>query len=107
MAKLLWCFPSETEALWSKTLQAKYIRGNPKLVNLKRKARSSNAWQGIIAATHLLQKGMKSRVYNGRDTLFGQDKWLEDIPLINLATKEVSVEDSVKTVEAYWHNISG
>lgn len=50
---------------------------------------------------------MKYRVYNGRKILLWQDKWLEDSPLIVNALKEISLEDYVKPIAAYWDHHSG
>ena len=49
-----------------------------------------------------IQKGMKSKVYNGMNTLFWRDIWLEDFPLHDLTRKDISLEESYKTMEMYW-----
>ena len=50
---------------------------------------------------NIIQKGMKSKVYNGKNTLFWRDIWLEDSPLLNFTLKDISLEESYKTVEMY------
>ena len=35
---------------------------------------------------------MKSKVYNGKNTLFWGDIWLEDSPLLDLTLKDISLE---------------
>ena len=49
----------------------------------------------------IIQKGMKSKVYNGKNTLFWRDIWLEDYTLFDLTLKDISLEESYKTIEMY------
>ena len=74
---------------------------------IKKKRKSLNAWQGLVAMKSVIQKGMKSKVYNGKNTLFWRDIWLEDSPLLDLTLKDISLEESYKTVEMYWSGKGG
>ena len=65
---------------------------------IKKKRKSSNAWQGLVAMKSIIQKGMKSKVYNGKNTLFWR---LEDSPLLDLTLKDISLEECYKTVDMY------
>ena len=67
----------------------------------KEKMKSSNAWQGLVTTKSIIKKCMKSKVYNGKNTLFWRDIWLEDSLLLDLTLKDISVADSYKTVEMY------
>ena len=83
MAKLGWRLLTSKDELWAKVLRSKYIKGKTSLDKFSMKNISSNVWQGIIAANTLLKEGLKSRVNNGKDSLFWRDKWLGNTPIIN------------------------
>ena len=68
---------------------------------IKKKRKSSNAWQGLVATKSIIQKGMKSKDYNGKNTLFSREIWLEDSPRIDLTLKDIGLEESYKTEEMY------
>ena len=107
MAKLRWILLSAKNELWAQILHSNYVKGNLEVSKIKKKMKSSNAWQGLVAAKSIIQKGMKSKVYNGKNTLFWRDIWLEDSLLLDLALKDISLEESYKTVEMYWRGQGG
>ena len=76
MANLGWRLLTEQNELWAKVLSIKYIHGKVPLDKFLKKRRSSNAWQGITTTCPLINKGLKTKVYNGKETLFWRDKWL-------------------------------
>ena len=51
---------------------------------------------------NLLKKGIQTRVYNGKDTLFWRDRWVGNSPLLNTAISNPSLPDSYRCVEDYW-----
>ena len=55
----------------------------------------------------MIKKCMKSKVYNGKNTLFWRDIWLEDSPLLDLTLKDIGLEKSYKTVEMHWSGQRG
>ena len=70
MAKLGWKILTDKKDLWTQVLTSKYIRGKVTPEKFMRKRGTSNAWNGIAEANSLLKKGLKVKVYNGKDTLF-------------------------------------
>ena len=106
MAKLGWRFLTNKKDLWVCVLQGKYVKGNMEIHKLIRKQHSSNAWQSIVGS-NVLRKGMKARVSNGKDTLFWRDSWLGDIPLLDIALKDLTLEESYTMVWHYWNEPNG
>lgn len=107
MAKLGWRLLYKTpHSMWAQLLPCKYIRGNLHISEIKKKNKAFNAWHGILVAIPLMRRAMKHRVYNSKKILFWQDPWIEEAPLITSAMKEVSMEDSLKPVAAYWDTIA-
>ena len=70
MAKLGWRLLTKQNDLWAQLMHSKYIKGKVAPNKISKKKKSSKAWQGIVAASNLLKKGIKARVYNGKDSLF-------------------------------------
>ena len=68
---------------------------------IKKERKSLNACKGLVVAKSIIQQGLKSKVYNGKNTLFWRDIWLEDSPLLDSTLKDISLEQSYKTVEMY------
>ena len=61
MAKLGWRLFTESDKLWAKILTAKYVRGSMDISKIERKKNSSNTWQGLVAATNILKKGLRQK----------------------------------------------
>ena len=89
MAKLGWGLITKTKDLWASVLQGKYVKGKVEIQKLMRKQISLNAWQGIVIGADVIQKGKRSRILNGKNTLFWRDIWVGDLPLIDLAIKDL------------------
>ena len=53
---------------------------------------------------NLIKKGRRFRILNGKDTLFLRDIWVGDLPLIDLALKDLRLANSLKTVSHYWND---
>ena len=70
MVKLGWRLLISKDELWAKVLQSKYIKGKTSLDKFSKKNRSSNAWQGIVAASTLLKEGLKARSVMERTPFF-------------------------------------
>ena len=70
MVKLGLRLITETKDLSAHVLQGKYVKGNVEIQKLMRKQISSNAWEGIVIAADVIRKGRRSRILNGKNTLF-------------------------------------
>lgn len=68
----------------------------------KTTANCSNIWRGIVENSHVIQQGAQAAVGNGRTTLFWDDKWVTNVPLLDLAVKEAPIEVLASTVEEMW-----
>ena len=68
MEKLGWRLFTESDKLWANILTPKYVRGSLDISKMERKKNSSNAWQGLVAATNILKKRLRQKVYNGAST---------------------------------------
>ena len=80
MAKLGWRLLSDQQGLWEKILSSKYIRRNINPSKFVRKNKASIAWQGLMAATDLLQKGLRTGLYNGEKNFILETLGLETPP---------------------------
>ena len=60
-----------------------------------------------MAGSDVLRKGIRARSFNGKETFFWRDLWLEDIPLLNLSLKAPCPVDSFKMVREYWNDSCG
>ena len=107
MAKLRWRLLLAKNELWAQILHSKYVKRNLEVSKIKKKRKSSNAYQGSVVAKSIIKKGMKSKVYNGKNTLFYRDKWLENSLLLDSTLKDIILEESYKTVEMYWSGQGG
>ena len=56
----------------------------------------------MAVAARSLERGIKMRIYNGKDTLFWRDTWLNNVPLMDTKLRQIPMVDSYKTVEDYW-----
>ena len=86
----------------------KYMRGKVGMEDLNKKPNSYNIWKGIVLGRKILEMGLRKTVYNGKSVLFWRDVWwLVDIPLLAVATTEISLSDSYLTVHDYWDTTMG
>ena len=104
MAKLGWRLIIETKDLWARVLQGKFVEGNVEIQKLMRKQISSNSWKGIVIGEDVIKKGRRSRILNGKNTLFLGDIWVGDLPLIDLTLKDLRPMDSLKTMSHHWND---
>ena len=88
-------------------ITGKYIRGEATIHNFVAKSNVSNAWKGIISAAHIIQKGARIEIGNGKNTFFWRDRWLDKSLLLEVALKEISSPISYKMVYQYWDKNSG
>ena len=57
MAKFRWRLLSTKNELWAQILHSKYVKGNLEVSKIKKKRKSSNVWQGLVAVKNIIQKG--------------------------------------------------
>ena len=63
---------------------------------------------GKVLLQHVpLLKGLKAKVYNGKETLFWRDKWPGDSSLLGSALTNISLSESYKCVKDNWNHGSG
>ena len=55
----------------------------------------------------VIRKGIRSRILNGKNTLFWRDILVGNLPLIYLALKDLRLVDSFKTVIHFWNDATG
>lgn len=70
LTKLGWRIFEEENALWVQVLKTKYLKKGEVPRDWKAKMGCSNAWRGIVDATHVLDNASKSVPRNGRATKF-------------------------------------
>ena len=59
-------------------LKREYVRGAVTLPKMQKSSATSNLWRCVVAAAHILEKGLRHGVYNGHGTFFWKDTWLDD-----------------------------
>ena len=52
----------------------------------------------------VIRKGIRSRILNGKNTLFQRDIWVGDLPLIDLVLKDLRLVESFKIVSCFLNN---
>ena len=107
MAKLGWRLITVTKGLEAHVLQGKYVKGKVEIQKLIRKQYSLNDWQGIVIGADVIIKGIRSRILNGKNTLFWRDIWVGDLPLIDLALKDLRLVNSFKIISHFWNDATG
>ncbi|XP_019162021.1 PREDICTED: uncharacterized protein LOC109158590 [Ipomoea nil] len=101
MAKLGWRMKTEPHSLWSQVLHNKYgaledTRG------AAQGRRASNAWRGMCAASHILDKGITRIIRNGHNTRFWMDRWVNDQRLYDHLLKPLSLPELYANVADLW-----
>lgn len=81
LAKAGWRLEKEEDKLWVKVIQRKYFKAQNETRGGKDSKEISNFWKAIMAARHILDKGMRKQVRNGENVYFWKDKWIEGVPL--------------------------
>lgn len=92
----------EKTRLWATVLREKYCEGKGSIKAIKAEKNSSNAWRGITTCVTTLEEGCKRLIRNGKETRFWIDPWLIDVPLRQLACKDVSLSDTYAMVTEFW-----
>ncbi|XP_073051225.1 uncharacterized protein [Primulina eburnea] len=102
MTKLGWRLMEEQGKLWVQVLKNKYIRSDSNTIKIQSIRGASNAWQGISKINHILEKGRKRVLRNGKSIYFWTDKWIGNQPLsLSLLSNMDSVEKDKKVYD-YW-----
>lgn len=88
LGRLGWRVLNDEESLWSRTMESKYGRGREGLNIFMSKIRYSHVWRGLVDSSKILE-GFEWRVGNSRSVRFWEDGWLEDKPLVVVATAPI------------------
>ena len=76
LAKLNWRLFHEKDALWAKTLLAKYCPHGPLDISDRLKKSGSCIWRGIKMGNDVFKQGIRWVVNNGQQVSFWHDKWV-------------------------------
>ncbi|KAF5187145.1 hypothetical protein FRX31_023283 [Thalictrum thalictroides] len=83
LAKWLWRFGCEPDALWRRVIFTKYGNGVndwwPKPVQ---QSHGCSLWKGVMNMYDVFKQGISCRVGNGRRILFWHDEWLGNTNLM-------------------------
>ncbi|XP_031127611.1 uncharacterized protein LOC116029708 [Ipomoea triloba] len=107
MAKLGWQVITNKESMWVKVLKEKYGHGKVSIDAISTKPVCSNAWRGIVAALHIVEKGIRSHVKNGRNTNFWTDVWLTKESLHHCVPDHALTKGIANRVYDYWQTDRG
>ena len=75
LAKQGWCLMQELDSLVGTVLKSKYFK-NVSFLEAKKGSRASYAWQSILAARDILNKGMQWRIGNRKLVKIWGDRWV-------------------------------
>ncbi|CAL1384433.1 unnamed protein product [Linum trigynum] len=107
LAKGGWKLVSNDQSIWARVLRDKYARSREGRAVLQKQKGSSMAWRSFTSAINVLKKGYVIKVTNGRKTNFWHDPWVSQVPLIDLATEEISESRQARMVADLWDPDSG
>lgn len=102
LVKMGWRLLMSNNALWAKTITAKYLHSSSMNNLSSRKQRVSNLWKGICNADSVLKEGIRKTVRFDKDTSFWFDRWICSSPPIQLSTDHVNEDETMKKVAEYW-----
>lgn len=101
LGKLGWRLVTERDSLWAQILNTKYKHPTVEDHNFSWKQRASNLWKGIHQAGEVLKESIR-RTCSGRSIFFWRDRWLYEVPLSQIATKELTEYDMKRRAIDYW-----
>uniref|UniRef100_A0A2N9FS20 CCHC-type domain-containing protein n=1 Tax=Fagus sylvatica TaxID=28930 RepID=A0A2N9FS20_FAGSY len=83
----------ERDAIWAKTLSAKYLPNGPVISHLPTHKCGSSNWRALRAGHEVFRNGLRWAVNNGSNVSFWFDKWVGNCPLRNLVHGPLTQED--------------
>lgn len=84
LAKVSWNLLIK-KASWHKITKAKYLNQGSycKLFTENGQPQGSKIWNSILKSHNILEKGVHWKIGSGWDTMFWEDAWLQNSPLMN------------------------
>ena len=77
LGKQVWRLLTQPNLLVSRVLKDKY-HPRDSLLKCKVAGNASWIWKGLMGARHLIEKGSRRRIGNGKSTHIWEDSWLPD-----------------------------
>ncbi|CAN1147350.1 Putative ribonuclease H protein At1g65750 [Linum perenne] len=106
MTKLAFIFFQDPNRLWVRLLQSKYFKDSARGLQPRHTSSVSTIWKGITSAWPTMERGSRSGLRNGRDTLFWTSRWLDDgsrlIDLADESNPRISLDDSFVLQTGDW-----
>jgi ribonuclease HI len=81
LAKLNWRLLQEKDALWARTILAKYSPNGVMEIDKRLNRGGSSTWRGIKKGHEVFRKGLRWVVRNGQGVSFWHDKWVGETPI--------------------------
>uniref|UniRef100_A0A2N9FE83 CCHC-type domain-containing protein n=1 Tax=Fagus sylvatica TaxID=28930 RepID=A0A2N9FE83_FAGSY len=100
LAKLNWRLLQEKDALWARTILAKYSPNGVMEIDKRLNRCGSSTWRGIKKGHEVFRKGLRWVVRNGQGVSFWHDKWVGENPLRDVIQGPLpSNEDSIRVCD--------
>jgi ribonuclease HI len=100
LAKLNWRLLQEKDALWARTILAKYSPNGVMEIDKRLNRCGSSTWRGIKKGHEVFRKGLRWVVNNGQGVSFWHDKWVGDKPIRDVIQGPLlSHEDSFRVCD--------
>ena len=93
LSRLNWRLLEERDAIWAKTLSAKYLPNGPVISHLPTHRCGSSNWRALKAGHEVFRNGLRWAVNNGSKVSFWFDKWVGNCPLRNLVHGPLTQEE--------------
>uniref|UniRef100_A0A2N9IBY2 Reverse transcriptase domain-containing protein n=1 Tax=Fagus sylvatica TaxID=28930 RepID=A0A2N9IBY2_FAGSY len=93
LSKLNWRLLEERDAVWAKTLSAKYLPNGPVINHLPSHRLGSSNWRALRAGHEVFRNGFRWVVNNGASVSFWFDKWVGKCPLRDLILGPLTQEE--------------
>jgi exonuclease III len=100
LAKLNWRLLQEKDALWARTILAKYSPNGVMEIDKRLNRSGSSTWRGIKKGHEVFRKGLRWVVRNGQGVSFWHDKWVGETPIRDVIHRPLlSHEDSFRVCD--------
>lgn len=103
LAKWIWRFYLEKEALWRKVIENKCGSCHfERKSNTELKASSKSPWSFIVAYSGLIYRNLVYNIGDKKETLFWYDHWISDSPLnVGCPLLFALTEDKSSTIDEF------
>ncbi|KAM6563873.1 hypothetical protein CsatB_023871 [Cannabis sativa] len=89
MTKWAWKALTDNSSVWSKVVNAKYLKGR-EFLNLERNGDESAMWKAVLQAREVLEQGICKKIGNGAKTSIWFDPWVPSSNRTPTPLKDVS-----------------